>query len=90
MNTIRILSKVTVNLSIGLAIQQILYGIHNNAWIDFSTWSATTLGFELLFILSIVFSSIRSATRVAVRPMKSSRTRASEDIGENIYFPKED
>jgi hypothetical protein len=89
MNTIRILSKVTVNLSIGLAIQQILYGIYNNAWIDFSTWSTTTLGFELLFILSIVFSSIRSATRVAVRPMKSSRTRASEDIGENIYFPKE-
>jgi len=90
MNTIRILSKVTVNLSIGLAIQQILYGIHNNAWIDFSTWSATTLGFELLFILSIVFSSIVRANRVAVRPMKSSKPRVFEDNNQNIYTPKED
>jgi hypothetical protein len=90
MTTITILSKVTVNLSIGLAIQQFFYGLHTNQWIDFSTWSATTLGFELLFILSIVFSSIRSATRVAVRPMKSSKTRATEDVPENIYTPKQD
>ena len=90
MNTIKTLSKVTVNLSVGLAIQQSFYGYHYNAWIDFSTWSATTLGFELLFILSIVFSSIVSANRVAVRPMNSSKTRASEDVSENIYTPKQD
>ena len=89
MKTITILSRVFVNLSVGLALQQIAYGLTHNAWIDFSTWSATTLGFELLFILSIVFSSIRSATRVSVRPMKSSKTRTSEDQWENIYNPKE-
>jgi hypothetical protein len=90
MNTIKTLSKVTVNLSVGLAIQQSFYGYHFNAWIDFSEWSATTLGFELLFILSIVFSSIVSANRRAVRPMNSSKTRATEDVPENIYTPKQD
>jgi hypothetical protein len=90
MKTIRILSKVTVNLSVGLALQQFFYGYHFNAWMDFSTWSTTTLGFELLFILSIVFSSIVSANKRAVRPMKSSRTTFLKDIGENTYNPKED
>ena len=89
MNTIRTLSRICINLSIGLGIQQTIYGIYYNAWIDFTTWTTTTLGFELLFILSIVFSSIVAETSVAVRPMKSGKTRASEDIGENIYFPKE-
>jgi hypothetical protein len=90
MKTISILSRVFVNLTVGLAIQQLFYGYHFNAWIDFSEWSATTLGFELLFILSIVFSSIRSATRVAVRPSKSTKTRVSEDVPENIYTPKQE
>jgi len=90
MNTIRTLSKVTVNLSIGLALQQILYGIRYYDWIDFSTWSATTLGFESLFLLSIVFSSIVNANRRAVRPMKSIKPRTYEDQWENIYNPKED
>ena len=90
MKTISILSAVFVNLSVGLALQQCFYGYHFNAWIDFSTWSATTLGFESLFILSIVFSSIVRANRRAVRPMKSSKTRVSEDRWENIYTPKED
>jgi hypothetical protein len=85
----KILASIIITITKALALQQIAYGIWYNEWIDFSTWSATTLGFEALFILSIVFSSIVAATRVAVRPMKSSRTMASEDIGENIYFPKE-
>jgi hypothetical protein len=89
MKTISILSRVFVNLTVGLALQQIAYGLSHNAWIDFSTWSATTLGFELVFLLSIVFSSIRSATRVAVRPMNSSNRRATEDVPENIYTPKD-
>ena len=90
MTTIRTLSRVFVNLSVGLAIQQFFYGMKNKAWIDFSTWSATTLGFELLFILSIVFSSIVNANRRAVRPMKSVKPRTYEDQWENIYNPKED
>lgn len=90
MKTINILSTVFVNLSIGLAIQQFFYGLQNNSWIDFSTWSATTLGFQLLFILSIVFFSIERANRRAVRPMKSGKTRVSNDQWENIYTPKED
>jgi hypothetical protein len=89
MKTITILSRVTANLSVGLAIQQSFYGYHYNAWIDFSTWSATTLGFELVFLLSIVFSSIRNATKVSVRPMKSVINRFSEDVAENTYTPKD-
>ena len=90
MKTITILSRVTVNLSVGLALQQFFYGLQHNDWIDFTTWSSTTLGFELLFILSIVFSSIVSANKRALRPMKSSKTRKSDDQWENIYTPKED
>lgn len=90
MKTISILSAVFVNLSVGLALQQFFYGLANDSWIDFSTWSATTLGFELLFILSIVFSSIVKANRVAVRPMKSSKTIVSEINTQNSYTPKED
>jgi hypothetical protein len=90
MKTMITLKRVFVNLSVGLAIQQLFYGYHFNAWMDFSTWSATTLGFELLFILSIVFSSIVSANKVAVRPMNSSKKETSEDVAENIYIPKED
>jgi hypothetical protein len=89
MKTIRTLNRVTVNLSVGLAIQQLFYGYHFNAWIDFSTWSATTLGFELLFILSIVFSSIVAANKGAVRPMNSSRTVFPTDVSKNIYTPKD-
>jgi len=89
MKTITILSRVTVNLSVGLAIQQSFYGYHYNAWIDFSTWSATTLGFELVFLLSIVFSSIVAATKVSVRPMKSSKTIVSEINTHNSYTPKD-
>lgn len=90
MKTIAILSRVFVNLSVGLALQQFFYGLQHNNWIDFSTWSATTLGFETVFLLSIVFSSIVSANRRAVRPMKSGETKVSEDKWENIYTPKED
>ena len=90
MKTIITLSKVCINLSIGLGLQQFFYGMQHNAWIDFSTWSTTTLGFELLFILSIVFSSIVSANRRAVRPMKSAKPRIFKDESENIYNPKED
>ena len=90
MKTITILSKVFVNLSVGLALQQIAYGLTNNSWIDFTTWSTTTLGFETLFLLSIVFSSIVRANRLAVRPMKSVIKRFSEDVKENTYNPKED
>lgn len=90
MKTITILSRVFVNLSVGLALQQLAYGYHSNAWIDFSTWSTTTLAFESLFILSIVFSSIVAATKVSVRPMKSSIQRVSKDEAENSYTPKED
>ena len=89
MKTITILSKVTVNLSIGLAIQQFFYGMHTNQWIDFSQWSTTTLGFELLFILSIVFSSIRRALRVAVGPIKSYKPSVTEEQFNNIYKPKD-
>jgi hypothetical protein len=90
MKTITTLSKVCINLSIGLALQQFFYGIQYGKWIDFTTWSTTTLGFEALFILSIVFSTISAVTKVSVRPMKSSRTTLLKDIGENIYFQKED
>lgn len=90
MKTIRILSKVCINLSIGLGLQQFFYGLEHNRWIDFGTWSTTTLGFETLFLLSIVFSSIVSANRVAVRPMKSSKTIVSEINTQNSYTPKED
>lgn len=90
MKTITILSRIFTNLSIGLAIQQFFYGLQNNSWIDFSTWSATTLGFELLFILSIVFFSIERANRRAVRPMKPGITRINTDQVENIYTPKKD
>ena len=89
MKTITILSRVFVNLSVGLALQQFFYGYHYDQWIDFSTWSTTTLVFELLFILSIVFSSIVRANRRAVRPMKSSKSRVSEDQWKNIYNPKQ-
>lgn len=85
MKTISILSTVFTNLSIGLGLQQLFYGIHNNAWIDFTTWSATTLGFELLFILSIVFYSIVRANRRAVRPMKSTKTEVHKEQWENVY-----
>jgi hypothetical protein len=90
MKTITILSRVFVNLSVGLALQQFFYGLQHNDWIDFSTWTTTTLGFETLFLLSIVFSSIVRETKVSVRPMKSSKSRVSEDQWENIYNPKED
>jgi hypothetical protein len=90
MKTITILSRVFVNLSVGLALQQFFYGLQHNDWINFTTWSTTTLGFELLFILSIVFSSIVAATKVSVRPMKSSIQRVSKDEAENSYTPKED
>ena len=90
MKTMITLKKIFVNLTIVLAGQQLFYGYHFNAWMDFSNWSATTLGFELLFILSIVFSSIVSANKVAVRPMNSSKKETSEDVAENIYIPKED
>jgi hypothetical protein len=90
MKTMITLKKVFVNLTIVLAGQQFFYGLQHNAWMDFSTWSATTLGFELLFILSVVFSSIVSANKVAVRPMNSSKKETSEDVTENIYIPKED
>lgn len=90
MKTITILSRVFVNLSVGLALQQIAYGLTNNSWIDFSTWSTTTLGFELVFLLSIVFSSIVRANRVAVRPMKSGKPRVFDEHSQNIYTPKED
>jgi hypothetical protein len=90
MKTITILSRVFINLSIGLALQQILYGIQSNKWIDFSEWSITTLGFELVFLLSIVFSSIVAATKVSLRPMKSSKTIVSEINTHNSYTPKED
>lgn len=85
MKTISILSAVFVNLSVGLAMQQIIYGIQNNTWIDFSTWSATTLGFELLFLLSIVFYSIERSNR-SLRPMKFNKHWKETD---NIYFPKD-
>lgn len=90
MKTITILSRVFVNLSVGLALQQLAYGLQNNNWIDFTTWSTTTLGFELVFLLSIVFSSIVRTNRVAVRPMKSSKTIVSEINTQNSYTPKED
>ena len=90
MKTITILSRVFVNLTVGLALQQFFYGLQHNEWIDFSTWSATTLGFELVFLLSIVFSSIRSANRVAVRPMKSDKNRRFQSDVENTYTPKEE
>ena len=90
MKTITILSRVFVNLSVGLALQQFFYGLQHNDWINFTTWSTTTLGFELVFLLSIVFSSRVRANRVAVRPMKSSKPKVFEDNNQNIYTPKED
>jgi hypothetical protein len=90
MKTITILSKVCINLSIALGLQQFFYGMKNNAWIDFTTWSTTTLGFETLFLLSIVFSSIVSTNERAVRPMKSSKTIVSEINTQNSYTPKKD
>ena len=89
MNTIRTLSRICFNLSIGLGLQQIIYGMKHDEWIDFSTWTTTTLAFESLFILSIVFSSIVAETLVAVRPMKSGKNRKIQDVEENIYTPKE-
>ena len=86
MKTISILSKISIRLTVALILQQIAYGIYYNSWIDFSTWSATTLGFELLFILSVVFSTIEDVTVRAVRPMKSQIKR---DIPENTFTPKE-
>ena len=90
MRTIITLSRVCINLCIGLGLQQFFYGMKNNAWIDFSTWTTTTLGFETLFILSIVLSTIVSTNERAVRPMKSTKPRIFKDESENIYFPKED
>lgn len=89
MRTITILSKTCINLSIGLALQQFFYGLQYNKWIDFTTWSTTTLGFELIFLLSIVFSTMVAATERAVRPMKSVKNRRMQDETDNIYFPKE-
>lgn len=90
MKTITILSRVFVNLSVGLTLQQFFYTYHYDQWIDFTTWSTTTLGFELVFLLSIVFSSIVSAMKVSVRPIKSSKTIVSEINTQNSYTPKED
>ena len=90
MRTITILSKVCINLSIGLALQQFFYGLQYSKWIDFTTWSTTTLGFELMFLLSIVFSTMVAANERAVRPMKSVKNRRMQDETDNIYFPKED
>ena len=96
MKTISILSKVCINLSLALGLQQLFYGAHHNELIDFSTWTATALGFETLFILSIVFSSIVRANRLAVRPMKSnkptesSKPKVFEHHSQNSYTPKED
>lgn len=89
MKTIITVRRITSNLLAGLAVQQLLYGIQYNKWIDFTEWSITTLGFELLFLLYIVLSSIVASRVVSVEPITSSKNQKQEDEFENIYFPKE-
>ena len=89
MKTIITVRRITSNLLAGLAVQQLLYSIQYNKWIDFTEWSITTLGFELLFLLYIVLSSIVASRVVSVEPITSSKNQKQEDEFENIYFPKE-
>jgi len=84
----KILASIIITITKALALQQIAYGIWYNKWIDFSTWSATTLIFEALFLLSIVLSII-SKTERAVRPIKTQKNTEAEDQYENTYFPKD-
>jgi hypothetical protein len=84
----KILASIIITITKALALQQIAYGIWYNEWIDFSTWSTTTLVFEALFLLSIVLSII-SETERAVRPIKTQKSTEAEDQYENIYFPKD-
>lgn len=85
---IKTLSHITTNLVICLSIQQTIYGLYYLSWIDFTTWSATTLGFELLFLLSIVFYSIERSNK-SLGPMKSSIPKITKEEMANIYFPKD-
>lgn len=89
MKTIRHLSAITTRLTLVLFIQQCLYGLYYTKWIDFTEWSTTTLCFESLFILSVVFSSIRDVSERAIEPMKSGKQRGTTTIVENTYTPTE-
>jgi hypothetical protein len=80
------LSAITTRLTLALALQQLLYAIYYSKWIDFTEWSSTTLFFESLFILSIVFSSIVDAQRTAVGPSKSRSTAIADE--DNTYTEK--
>jgi hypothetical protein len=78
------ISRVLRYLVIGLGIQQVLYGMYYDTWIDFSQFSWTTLFFELLYVSYLVSSAISES---AIGPMKFKKVR--KDFSDNYFTPKQ-
>jgi hypothetical protein len=79
---INTITRVFRYLLIGLGIQQVLYGIYYDSWIDFTEFSGTTLFFEFLYIGYLILSGISDS---AIEPMNF---RKKTKICENYFIPK--
>lgn len=68
---IHIAANVTAGIFIALLIQQALYCLHTTAWINFSSFTATQIIFEVLYILSIGLVIMSETIKgIAVEPIK--------------------
>lgn len=71
---IHIAANVSGIIFLGLLIQQGLYCLHTMDWIDFSSFTATQLIFEMLYILSIGLITMSESLKViAVEPIKTHK-----------------
>jgi hypothetical protein len=74
-------TRVFRYLAVGLALQQLLYGMRYGQWIDFSEFSSTTILFELIYIGYLISSAISES---AIGPMKFKKREQSP---ENYFTP---
>lgn len=72
---IHIAANVTAGIFISLLLQQGVYSLLANAWIDFSSFTGTQVIFQLLYVFSIGLVIMSETIKgISVEPIKTHKT----------------